>query len=72
MRSDRRKSRALLQWSMTTQGIWRWRNKGVWIYNSGQIKNTVLENESAFTDIPHITRILSLLLAMGDKGTSIS
>lgn len=71
-RSERRKSRSLVRCSMTTWGIWSWRNKGVWISNSEQIKKTVLENGSVFIDIPHNTRIMSLHSAVGDTGTSIS
>lgn len=71
MRSDRRKSRSLVPWSMTTRASWRWRSKGVWNSISGQTKNTVLENESVFIDIPHSTRIISLHSAVGCMGTSI-
>lgn len=71
MRSDRRKSRSLVLWSMTTWASWRWRSKGVWNSISGQTKNTVLENESVFIDIPHSTRITSLHSAVGCMGTSI-
>lgn len=37
-------------------GMWRWRNTGIWIPNSEQIKNLVQGNESGFVKISHNTR----------------